>query len=106
MPRPATNSDTFNAIAQPRRRHILDYLAARDLSVGEVVLALNLPQPSVSQHLGVLRDVGLVAVRREGRQALYRTTSEGIRPLHQWASQFQRYWQGQLGRIKQRAERD
>ena len=82
------------------------YLAARERSVGEIVIALKLPQPSVSKHLGVLRDAGLVDVRREGRQALYRTNSEGIRPLHEWASQFQRYWQGQLGRIKQRAERD
>jgi DNA-binding transcriptional ArsR family regulator len=106
MPRAATTSDTFNAIAEPRRRDILDYLAARERSVGEIVIALKLPQPSVSKHLGVLRDVGLVDVRRDGRQALYRTNHEAIRPLHEWASQFQRYWQGQLGRIKQRAERD
>ena len=106
MPRAATTSDTFNAIAEPRRRDILDYLAARERSVGEIVIALNLPQPSVSKHLGVLRDVGLVDVRRDGRQALYRTNSDAIRPLHEWASRFQRYWRGQLGRIKQRAERD
>ena len=104
MPRAATTSDTFNAIAEPRRRDILDYLAARERSVGEIVIALRLPQPSVSKHLGVLRDVGLVEVRREGRQALYRTNHDAIRPLHEWASQFQQYWQGQLGRIKRRAE--
>jgi DNA-binding transcriptional ArsR family regulator len=106
MARAATTSDTFNAIAEPRRRDILDYLAARERSVGEIVIALNLPQPSVSKHLGVLRNVGLVDVRRDGRQALYRTNAEAIRPLHEWAGQFQQYWQGQLGRIKRRAERE
>ena len=106
MPRAATTSDTFNAIAEPRRRDILDYLAARERSVGEIVIALNLPQPSVSKHLGVLRDVGLVDVRRDGRQALYRTNAEAIRPLHEWASQFQRYWRDSSGASKQRAERD
>ena len=80
MPRAATTSDTFNAIAEPRRRDILDYLAARERSVGEIVIALNLPQPSVSKHLGVLRDVGLVDVRRDGRQALYRTNRRGHPP--------------------------
>jgi DNA-binding transcriptional ArsR family regulator len=106
MPRAATTSDTFNAIAEPRRREILDYLVMRERSVGEIVIALKLPQPSVSKHLGVLRNVGLVDVRRDGRQALYRTNAEAIRPLHAWASQFERYWQGQLGRIKERAERE
>jgi len=104
MPRAATTSDTFNAIAEPRRRDILDYLAARERSVGDIVIALHLPQPSVSKHLGVLREVGLVDVRRDGRQALYRTNPEAIRSVHEWASQFQQYWQGQLGRIKRRAE--
>ena len=106
MPRAATTTDTFNAIAEPRRRDILDYLAARERAVGEIVVALRLPQPAVSKHLGVLRDVGLVEVRREGRQALYRTNADAIRPVHAWASQFQRYWRGQLGRIKDRAERE
>jgi DNA-binding transcriptional ArsR family regulator len=106
MPRAATTTDTFNAIAEPRRRDILDYLAARERSVGEIVIALSLPQPSVSKHLGVLRDVGLVDVRRDGRQALYRTNADAIRPIHAWASQFQRYWRSQLGRIKERAERE
>ena len=73
MPRAATTSDTFNAIAEPRRRDILDYLAVRERSVGEIVIALNLPQPSVSKHLGVLRGVGLVDVRREGRQFIAET---------------------------------
>ena len=96
MPRAATTSDTFNAIAEPRRRDILDYLAPRERPVGDIVVALGLAQPSVSKHLRVLRDVGLVEVRRDGRQVFYRTNAEGIRPLHEWTSRFERYWRNQL----------
>jgi DNA-binding transcriptional ArsR family regulator len=106
MPRAATTSDTFNAIAEPRRRDILDYLAPRERPVGDIVLALGLAQPSVSKHLRVLRDVGLVDVRRDGRQMFYRTNAEGIRPLHEWTSRFERYWRNQLARVKERAERN
>jgi DNA-binding transcriptional ArsR family regulator len=106
VPRAATTSDAFNAIAEPRRRDILSYLSARERPVGEIVAALGLAQPSVSKHLRVLLDVGLVDVRRDGRQMLYRTNAEGIRPLHEWASRFERYWGNQLHRIKQRAERN
>lgn len=105
MPRAATTSDAFNAIAESRRRDILGYLAAREHGVGDIVAALGLPQPSVSKHLRVLRDVGLVDVRRSGREAFYRTNAEGIRPLHEWTSQFERLWRRQLVRIKERAER-
>ena len=105
MPRAATTSDTFNAIAEPRRRDILDYLAPRERPVGDIVVALGLAQPSVSKHLRVLHDVGLVEVRRDGRQALYRTNAEGIRPLHEWTRRFERYWRNQLTRVKERAER-
>jgi len=105
MPRAATTSDVFNAIAEPRRRDILDYLAQSERPVGHIVAALGLEQPSVSKHLRVLRDVGLVHVRRDGRQILYRTNAEGIRPLHEWTSRFERYWRRQLIRIKERAER-
>jgi DNA-binding transcriptional ArsR family regulator len=105
MPRAATTSDVFNAIAEPRRRDILDYLAESERPVGDVVAALGLEQPSVSKHLRVLRDVGLVHVRRDGRQILYRTNAAGIRPLHEWTSRFERYWRRQLIRIKERAER-
>jgi len=104
VPRAATTSDTFNAVAEPRRREILDYLASRERPVSDVVEALGLPQPSVSKHLRVLRDVGLVDVRRDGRQMLYRTNAENIRPLHEWTSRFERYWRTQLTRVKQRAE--
>lgn len=106
MPRAATTSDTFNAIAEPRRRDILDYLAPRERPVGDIVIALGLAQPSVSKHLRVLRDVGLVEVRRDGRQVFYRTNAEGIRPLHEWTTRFERYWCHQLARVKERAERN
>jgi DNA-binding transcriptional ArsR family regulator len=106
MPRAATTSDTFNAIAEPRRRDILDYLAPRERPVGDIVVALGLAQPSVSKHLRVLRDVGLVDIRRDGRQIFYRTNAEGIRPLHEWTSRFERYWRSQLVRVKERAERN
>ncbi|MBV8114515.1 MAG: winged helix-turn-helix transcriptional regulator [Silvibacterium sp.] len=104
MARAATTSDSFNAIAEPRRREILTYLALRERQVGEIVVALGLDQPSVSKHLGVLRRVGLVHVRRNGRHRLYRTNAAAIRPLHEWTSTFERYWQHTLVRVKQRAE--
>ena len=104
MPRAATSSDPFNAIAERRRRDILDYLAAEERSVGDVVAALDMGQPSVSKHLNVLRSVGLVHVRRDGRRVLYRTNADALRPLHEWTGTFQRYWGRQLSRIKQHAE--
>jgi DNA-binding transcriptional ArsR family regulator len=104
MARAATTSDAFNAIAEPRRREILTYLALKERQVGEIVAAVKLDQPSVSKHLGVLREVGLVHVRRNGRHRLYRTNAEAIRPLHEWTRTFERYWQHTLDRVKQRAE--
>jgi DNA-binding transcriptional ArsR family regulator len=104
MPRAATTSDAFNAVAEPRRRQILEYLALQERPVGEIVLSLNLEQPSVSKHLRVLRDVGLVRVRRNGRHVFYRTNAEAIRPLHEWTKTFERLWAHQLTRIKERAE--
>jgi DNA-binding transcriptional ArsR family regulator len=104
MPRAATTSDAFNAIAEPRRRDILNFLALQERPVGEIVGSLGMEQPSVSKHLRVLRDVGLVHVRRDGRNMFYRTNAEAIRPLHDWASTFERYWSHQLARVKERAE--
>jgi len=104
MARAATTSDAFNAVAEPRRREILNYLAPRERPVGDIVATLGLEQPSVSKHLRVLRDVGLVHMRRDGRRKLYRTNAEAIRPLHEWTSKFERFWQHQLSRIKERAE--
>ena len=104
MPRAATTSDAFNAVAEPWRREILSYLAPRERPVGDIAAGLGLAQPSVSKHLRVLRDVGLVCVRRNGRQMLYRTNAEAIRPLHEWAGTFERFWRYQLARVKERAE--
>src|ERR1700739_1682663 len=104
MARASTTSDAFNAVAEPRRREILSYLAGAERPVGEIVAALALEQPSVSKHLRVLRDVGLVRMRCQGRQKLYRTNAEAIRPLHEWAGTFERYWSHPLNRVKERAE--
>ena len=105
MARAATTSDAFNAVAEPRRRQILSFLVLRERPVGDIVRSLGLEQPSVSKHLRVLKDVGLVHVRRDGRRILYRTNANAIRPLHEWTSTFERYWSNQLNRIKERAER-
>jgi len=104
MARAATTSDAFNAVAEPRRRAILELLAAGERSVGDLVLRLRLEQPSVSKHLGVLRRVGLVRARRHGRQVLYEANPEGIRPMHEWTKTFERLWVHQLLRVKERAE--
>jgi DNA-binding transcriptional ArsR family regulator len=104
MARAATTSDPFNAVAEPRRRQILTLLAVGERQVGEIVAAIRLDQPSVSKHLSVLREVGLVHVRRNGRHRMYRTNAAAIRPLHEWTGTFERYWQHQLNRIKERAE--
>jgi DNA-binding transcriptional ArsR family regulator len=105
VPRAATSSDVFNAVAEPQRRAILTFLAADERPVGDIVDALELAQPSVSKHLRVLRHVGLVRARRDGRRIMYRTNAGAIRPLHEWAGTFERYWRNQLHRIKERAER-
>ena len=104
MARAATNSDAFNAVAEPRRRDILVFLADRERPVSDIVAALEIEQPSVSKHLRVLRDVGLVRMRREGRRKLYQTNATAIRPLHEWAGEFERFWRHTLSRVKERAE--
>ena len=104
MARAATTSDVFNAVAEPRRREILTLLVVKELPVGDIVALLKVDQPSVSKHLRVLRDVGLVHVRRNGRHKLYRTNAQAIQPLHEWAKTFERYWSHQLNRVKERAE--
>lgn len=106
MPRASTTSDPFNAIAEPRRRHILELIAAEERSVNEIAEALDLGQPSVSKHLQVLRDVDLVTVRRDGRRTLYRTNAETLRPIHEWSRMFAQHWRGQLRRIKAHAEEE
>jgi DNA-binding transcriptional ArsR family regulator len=104
MPRASTTSDPFNAIAEPRRRHILELIAAEERSVGDIAEALELEQPSVSKHLQVLLNVDLVTMRRDGRRILYRTNADTVRTIHDWCGMFARHWRGQLGRIKTHAE--
>ena len=107
MPRAATTTDVFNAIAEPRRREIINVLGGggRAHAVGELVKTLRLSQPAVSKHLGVLRKVGIVSVSRHGRRRLYRLNAEELKPVHDWAKTFERFWTHQLDRIKDRAER-
>jgi DNA-binding transcriptional ArsR family regulator len=104
MARASTTSDPFNAVAEPRRRHILELIATDERSVNEIADALELQQPSVSKHLQVLRDVGLVTARRDGRRTLYRTNAETLRTIHDWCGLFAQHWRGQLRRIKTHAE--
>ena len=104
MPRASTISDPFNAIAEPRRRQILEFIAADERSVGEIAEQLELGQPSVSKHLQVLLNVDLVTVRRDGRRTLYRTNSETLRTIHDWSGMFAQHCRGQLRRIKAHAE--
>jgi DNA-binding transcriptional ArsR family regulator len=104
MRRDLVRTDVFQAVAEPRRRAILEFLAPGERPVNDVVDAMRLPQPSVSKHLRVLLDAGLVEARRDGRRMLYRLNAGGLRPLHDWAGMFERHWRGQLRRIQQRAE--
>jgi len=104
MARAASNSDAFNAVAEPRRRDILAFLADRERPVSDIVAALGMVQPSVSKHLRVLREVGLVEMRQDGRRKLYRTNAAAIRPLHEWTGEFERLWRHTLKRVKERAE--
>lgn len=106
MPRAATTTDVFNAIAEPRRRQIVELLARRgSLAVGAMVLALGLPQPAVSKHLGVLRTVGIVSVEQQGQHRLYRLQGRELKHVYEWISKLERHWTTQLTRIKDRAER-
>jgi DNA-binding transcriptional ArsR family regulator len=106
VPRASTTSDPFNAIAEPRRRDILEFLAGDERSVSDIVDALEMGQPSVSKHLQVLREVGLVNLRREGRRTLVRINPDTLRTIHDWIGLFERHWRGQLRRIKTRAEEE
>jgi DNA-binding transcriptional ArsR family regulator len=106
VPRAATTADVFNAIAEPRRREIIDVLArGREQPVGDLVRSLRMAQPAVSKHLGVLRAVGIVSVTRRGRERLYRLNPEELKPVHDWSKSFERFWGHQLDRIKEAAER-
>lgn len=100
MARAATTTDAFNAVAEPRRRQILDVLAAADggeLPVNDLVMALGVAQPQVSKHLRVLREVGAVAVRHAGRQRLYRLDGSALKPIHDWVKSYERSWEDRFG---------
>ena len=92
MARAATTTDTFNAVAEPRRREILDSLAGGEMPVNDLVRLLGLPQPQVSKHLRVLREVGAVEVRDRGRQRIYRLNGHALKPIHDWVSNYERLW--------------
>ena len=92
MARAATTADAFNAVAEPRRRQILDVLASGERPVNDLVLQLGLAQPQVSKHLRVLREVGAVDVRESGRQRLYRLNGNALKPIHDWVKKYERTW--------------
>src|SRR4051812_15585432 len=105
MARAPTTSDAFNAVAEPRRRQILDLLALGEKPVNDLVASLGVAQPQVSKHLRVLREVGLVTVRGSGQQRLYQLNAERLKTIHDWVTTFEPFWDRQLDRIKERAER-
>jgi DNA-binding transcriptional ArsR family regulator len=92
MARAATTTDAFNAVAEPRRRQIVDLLAGGERAVGDLVRELGLGQPQVSKHLRVLREVGVVDVRDQGRQRLYRLNGPALKPIHDWVKGYERLW--------------
>ena len=92
MARAATTTDAFNAVAEPRRRQLLDVLAAGELPVNDLVRILGIAQPQVSKHLRVLREVGAVDVREQGRQRLYRLNGGALKPIHDWVKAYERSW--------------
>ena len=105
MPRAPTTLDPFNAVAEPKRRRVLETLAHGEMPVNGLVHHLGWPQPMISKHLSVLKEVGLVAMRQKGRQRLYSLNGPRLKTIHDWAKMFERFWTHQLNRIKERAER-
>jgi DNA-binding transcriptional ArsR family regulator len=99
MARAATTTDAFNAVAEPRRRQLLDALAGGERSVNDLVAALGIAQPQVSKHLKVLREVGLVAVREKGRHRMYRLEPQPLRSIHTWLEPYERMWTARFDRL-------
>src|SRR5215510_3361968 len=99
MARTPTTHDPFNAVAEPKRRQVLEALGMRELSVNELVKKLGWTQPMVSKHLGVLKQVGLVRERRAGRQRLYRVNGGRLKPIYDWVAPFERYWSESFDRL-------
>ena len=99
MARAATTTDAFNAVAEPRRRQIIDLLAAGERPVNDLVAQLGIAQPQVSKHLRVLRQVGLVEARGEGRRRIYRLNGRSLKPIHDWVGAYERTWTERLDRL-------
>jgi DNA-binding transcriptional ArsR family regulator len=99
MARVATTADAFNAVAEPRRRAILDVLAGGERPVNDLVEELGVSQPLVSKHLRVLRQVGLVDVRDEGRQRIYRLNGRSLKPIHDWVTTYEQAWAERFDRL-------
>ena len=100
MARAATTSDAFNAVAEPRRRDILDYLASQERGVGDIVLKLGIEQPSVSKHLRVLRRAGLVDVRGDAQRRIYRVRAEPLRAVDEWLLPYRTLWGARLDALE------
>lgn len=101
MPKTANTYDTFTAIAEPKRRELIEQLAGNEFSVAELVAKTRWNQPMVSKHLGVLKQVGLVSERKDGRQRFYRVNAEELKPIQIWVKQFERYWNQQFDQLDQ-----
>jgi len=101
MARTPTTHDPFNAVAEPKRRQVLEVLGIQELSVNEIVKKLGWAQPMVSKHLGVLKQVGLVSERRVGRQRMYRVNAASLRPIYDWVAPFERIWNERFDRLDQ-----
>ncbi len=99
MARAATTTDPFNAVAEPRRRQILDVLAGGERPVNDLVVRLQMSQPVVSKHLRVLREVGLVDVREQGRQRIYRLNGRSLKPIHDWVKRYEETWDERFDRL-------
>lgn len=99
MARTPTTHDPFNAVAEPKRRQVLELLGSGELSVNEIVNKLGWTQPMVSKHLGVLKQVGLVSERRVGRQRMYRVNAERLKPIFDWVAPFERFWSERYDRL-------
>jgi DNA-binding transcriptional ArsR family regulator len=99
MARTPTTFDPFNAVAEPKRRQVLEVMGTQELSVNEIVGRLGWNQPMVSKHLGVLKQVGLVSERRVGRQRMYRVNADKLKPIYDWVAPFERYWSERYDRL-------
>jgi DNA-binding transcriptional ArsR family regulator len=99
MARAATTADAFNAVAEPRRRQILDVLSTGEQAVNDLVQRVGMPQPQVSKHLRVLRDVGAVVVRDEGRQRFYRVNGHALKPIHDWVRSYEQMWSDRFDQL-------